>query len=195
MPIKEKKFCHRVLAEQLGKYPDLDRRERAFAVRLCEGVVERMLTLDFLIARLSVLSPPYHSRNRSVSHKGTEYSTDSRSSAGISFVISDKLSGRRTAVRRTPFTKPATGDYVIDCCAAPGGKALQAADLLVCGCPEAQEESGLVSARDISEYKLSRIRENLSRCGFRNAGFTYSAAVRSICRCSLISSESPSGEA
>lgn len=50
--------------------------------------------------------------------------------------------------------------YVIDCCAAPGGKTLQAADLL--------KHTGKVSARDISEGKLKKIRENLLRTGFLN---------------------------
>lgn len=44
------------------------------------------------------------------------------------------------------------GDYIIDVCAAPGGKAIHAA-----------EKAGLVSARDISEYKLDLIRQNVER--------------------------------
>lgn len=53
------------------------------------------------------------------------------------------------------------GDYVIDCCAAPGGKANHAADVLrVLG------GNGKVSARDISEKKLERIEENAHRNGF-----------------------------
>ncbi len=53
------------------------------------------------------------------------------------------------------------GDKIIDCCAAPGGKTMQLADLL--------RGTGTVIARDISEGKLVRIRENLSRAGFTNA--------------------------
>lgn len=64
----------------------------------------------------------------------------------------------------------AAGDYVIDCCAAPGGKALHAADVLRV---REQEEGldgakGVVSARDISDSKLSKIYENAERCGFDN---------------------------
>ncbi len=67
----------------------------------------------------------------------------------------------------------AAGDYVIDCCAAPGGKALQAADVLCVrekeiGPKENGGGAGTVSARDISEYKLSKIYENAQRCGFDN---------------------------
>ena len=53
-----------------------------------------------------------------------------------------------------------TGDYVIDVCAAPGGKALHAAQLL--------EGSGHVEARDLTENKVELIRENICRMGFEN---------------------------
>ncbi|MBQ9119118.1 MAG: 16S rRNA (cytosine(967)-C(5))-methyltransferase RsmB [Lachnospiraceae bacterium] len=52
------------------------------------------------------------------------------------------------------------GNYVIDCCAAPGGKTLHIADLL--------KQTGTVSARDVSEGKLAKIRENLMRTGYTN---------------------------
>lgn len=48
-------------------------------------------------------------------------------------------------------------DYVIDVCAAPGGKALHAA-----------EKAKYVSARDITEYKTGLIEDNISRMGFTN---------------------------
>lgn len=52
------------------------------------------------------------------------------------------------------------GDYVIDVCAAPGGKALHAAQIL--------EGSGHVEARDLTEDKVELIRENIRRMGFSN---------------------------
>ena len=48
---------------------------------------------------------------------------------------------------------------VLDLCAAPGGKSLQAADLM--------KDEGEVLACDISAEKIARIRENISRSGFR----------------------------
>lgn len=48
-------------------------------------------------------------------------------------------------------------DFVVDVCAAPGGKALHAA-----------ETAKQVLARDISEYKIRLIDENIRRMGFDN---------------------------
>ncbi|MCR4923632.1 MAG: 16S rRNA (cytosine(967)-C(5))-methyltransferase RsmB [Lachnospiraceae bacterium] len=52
------------------------------------------------------------------------------------------------------------GDKVIDVCAAPGGKTCHAADIL--------KGSGQVLARDISDKKVSYIKDNVARCGFKN---------------------------
>lgn len=55
---------------------------------------------------------------------------------------------------------PRPGDRVIDVCAAPGGKSIHVADLL--------KGSGHVEARDLTDYKVSLIEENIRRCGFHN---------------------------
>lgn len=51
-------------------------------------------------------------------------------------------------------------DYIIDVCAAPGGKALHIAERL--------KGSGHVEARDLTEYKVGLIRENIMRSGLTN---------------------------
>ncbi len=48
-------------------------------------------------------------------------------------------------------------DFVVDVCAAPGGKALHIA-----------EKAEMVSARDLTEYKIHFINENINRMGFTN---------------------------
>lgn len=52
------------------------------------------------------------------------------------------------------------GSHVIDVCASPGGKALHAAEKL--------KGSGLVSARDLTEYKAEMIRDNKNRMKAEN---------------------------
>ena len=55
---------------------------------------------------------------------------------------------------------PREGDYVIDVCAAPGGKSLHMAEKL--------NGSGHVEARDLTEYKVGLIQENIERTGLSN---------------------------
>ena len=52
------------------------------------------------------------------------------------------------------------GDFVLDVCGAPGGKGLHAADLL--------HGTGQVEIRDVSDYKVSLIKENIARSGCTN---------------------------
>ena len=58
------------------------------------------------------------------------------------------------------IAEPKAGENVIDVCAAPGGKALHMAELL--------EGTGHVEARDLTEYKVNLIRENIARSGMKN---------------------------
>ncbi len=58
------------------------------------------------------------------------------------------------------LANPKAGDEIIDVCAAPGGKALHMAEML-CG-------SGHVEARDLTDYKVGLIAENIARFGMTN---------------------------
>ena len=55
---------------------------------------------------------------------------------------------------------PKQGDYIIDVCAAPGGKSTHLAEKL--------QGSGMVEARDLTEYKIGLIEENIARHQCRN---------------------------
>lgn len=66
--------------------------------------------------------------------------------------VSSSLVGRAAA--------PRAGDFVLDVCAAPGGKSLHMAELL--------KGTGMVEARDLTVQKVSLIEENIHRLGFLN---------------------------
>lgn len=58
------------------------------------------------------------------------------------------------------IANPSRSDYVIDLCAAPGGKSLHMGDKM--------EGFGTVDARDVSQYKVDLIEENIRRAGSIN---------------------------
>lgn len=58
------------------------------------------------------------------------------------------------------IANPQLGDTVIDVCAAPGGKSLHMAELL--------QDTGCVEARDLTEYKVQLIQDNIQRSGVKN---------------------------
>ncbi len=60
----------------------------------------------------------------------------------------------------TELAGPKTGQFVLDVCAAPGGKAIHTAQRL--------KGSGMVEARDISEYKVGLLEEAIVHSGLSN---------------------------
>lgn len=106
---------------------------------------------------------------------------------------------------------PKAGDYVIDVCAAPGGKALHAAEKLLMEekalkaepQPEVEntlveeketgaekqrgQHAGHVEARDLTESKVALIRENIERTGLTN--------ITAVCRDASVPDEASAGQA
>lgn len=65
-----------------------------------------------------------------------------------------------TSMQAALWAGPEEGDYVIDVCAAPGGKAIHLAEML--------KGTGHVEARDLTDYKIGLLEENIARTGFTN---------------------------
>ena len=68
---------------------------------------------------------------------------------------------------------PKLGDTVIDVCAAPGGKSVYAARMI--------GETGHVESRDLTEYKVALIEENIERSGLDN--------IEAVCQDATINDE------
>jgi len=65
---------------------------------------------------------------------------------------------------------PKPGELVLDCCAAPGGKTTQIAQLM--------QNQGAVIALEKKPHRILSLRNNLERCGVSNAAVYHLDAVR-----------------
>ena len=85
------------------------------------------------------------------------------------------------------IANPQKGDYIIDMCAAPGGKSLHLGDKM--------EGYGTVDARDLSQYKVSLIEENIRRTGSINVQAKVQDAtlfdVESECKANIVLADVP----
>ena len=65
-----------------------------------------------------------------------------------------------SSMRAVLWADPKEGDQVLDVCAAPGGKAIHVAEML--------RGTGMVEARDLTDYKIGLLEENIRRAGLAN---------------------------
>ncbi len=114
---------------------------------------EEELLTSLVQEKVSVRQHPYLSYAFQIS--GYDYLADLESYQKGMFYIQDISS-----MLVSEIADPKEGDVVIDVCAAPGGKALHMAEKL--------HGTGQVEARDLTEYKVNLIRENMERTGIRN---------------------------
>lgn len=66
----------------------------------------------------------------------------------------------RSSMEAALWAAPKRESYVLDVCAAPGGKSIHMAELM--------EGTGVVEARDLTERKVALIQENIRRCRIPN---------------------------
>lgn len=87
--------------------------------------------------------------------EGVDYLRALKSFGDGLFYVQD-VSSMKAAIAAAPKE----GDYVIDVCAAPGGKSIHIAELM--------HGTGHVEARDLTSYKIDLIEQNKRRCGITN---------------------------
>lgn len=137
-----KKICEGFLKE----------RPLTIRVNLSKCSVEKMITLleevDIIVERSNILPYALHISNYNYMKRVPGFLEGY-------FQIQDESSmliGEIAGINQE--------DYVIDVCAAPGGKTLHIADKL--------GGSGFVDARDLTEEKVQLIEENVKRLGVKN---------------------------
>ncbi len=100
--------------------------------------------------------------------EGVDYLQALKSFRDGLFYVQD-VSSMKAAIEAAP----GEGEYVIDVCAAPGGKSIHIAELM--------HGMGHVQARDLTEYKIELIEQNKKRCGVSNLStLQWDARVRDV---------------
>lgn len=129
-------------------------QEKPTTIRRNPSVMTEEELLESLAdCHVTVTKHPYLSYAYEIS--GYDYLADLPAFVQGGFYVQDISSMLVSAI-----ANPQKGDKVIDVCAAPGGKSMHMAELL--------EGTGSVEARDLTEYKVGLIEENILRCGLTN---------------------------
>lgn len=129
-------------------------KEKPTTVRFNPNKISKdALITELQTCGVQVKEHPYLSYALQVS--GYDYLGDLQSFQNGAFYVQD-ISSMMVA----HIANPKEGDKVLDVCAAPGGKALHMAELL--------KGTGQVQARDLTDYKVNLIQENIERSGMGN---------------------------
>lgn len=131
-----------------------DLTERPTTVRIKTDRTDRQRVLDSLVSQgVTVTHAPY----LSYAYNLTDYNyLPALTAFQEGWIFPQDISSMLVA----EVAAPRQGDYVIDVCAAPGGKSMGIADKL--------GGYGMIEARDLSEDKVALIRENVNRAKLIN---------------------------
>lgn len=128
--------------------------EKPTTIRMNRNVMSKEMLIESLEKQgVHVENHPYHDDALWIS--SYDYLADLDSFQEGAFHVQD-ISSMLVA----HLSNPKEGDVVIDVCAAPGGKSLHMAELL--------RGTGHVEARDLTDYKVNLIWDNIERSGMKN---------------------------
>ena len=128
--------------------------EKPTTIRVNRNVMSKEMLIESLEKQgVHVENHPYHDDALWIS--SYDYLADLDSFQEGAFHVQD-ISSMLVA----HLANPQEGDVVIDVCAAPGGKSLHMAELL--------RGTGHVEARDLTDYKVNLIWDNIERSGMKN---------------------------
>ena len=128
--------------------------EKPTTIRVNRNVMSKEMLIESLEKQgVHVENHPYHDDALWIS--SYDYLADLDSFQNGAFYVQD-ISSMLVA----HLANPKVDDVVIDVCAAPGGKSLHMAELL--------RGTGQVEARDLTDYKVNLIWDNIERSGMKN---------------------------
>ena len=194
---EEGEHSHIAIRNALSKYQFLPKQERAFITRVCEGTLEYRILIDYIINSFSKIPVDKicdSLKSQGVTVEPAPYLPYAKRISGYNHILAlDAFIQGKILVQDVSsmlvaeIANPSRGDYVIDMCAAPGGKSLHMGDKM--------EGFGTVDARDISQYKVNLIEENIQRTGSINVQAKVQDAtlfdVESECKADIVLADVP----
>ena len=155
LPLPFRERMKQMLGDEYGEFLESYDRERSQGLRLNllkTGREEFLAKTSFMLEPIPWAESGfyYQPQDRPGRHPYHE--------AGVYYI--QEPSAMAPAAYLTRQMADGAGERILDLCAAPGGKSLHMAEKL--------NGSGCVEARDLTEYKVGLIQENIERTGLSN---------------------------